>query len=215
MVILWNFKRWSGIVMRAVKALLAFSCGLLPTAIYADMIETEGLPPYEICALCHSLDGVSQMSKFPKLAGQPSLYLQKQIKDFRDEHRSNDGGQMSAIVTELAVEEISVAAGWFSAQPHPVPEEPGADHEIGRALFENQGCGECHAGVKQQSPFHPYLRSQHAAYLVKQMMDFKSGDRQNDPDQKMQKKMSVLSDDEITAIASYLAATPRKAEMSQ
>ena len=36
----------------------------------AGMIDESSLKPWENCALCHSLDGVSHMAKFPKLAGQ-------------------------------------------------------------------------------------------------------------------------------------------------
>ncbi len=175
----------------------------------ADMIETDGLAPYEVCALCHSLDGVSRMAKFPKLAGQPSLYLQKQIRDFMSGHRMNDGGQMVSIVSELAPEDIPVVAEWFSDQPAPTP-DPATDLVgEGEALFEARNCAECHAGGRQQSPLLPYLRAQHPEYLAKQMEDFRDGERVNDQGQVMQKKMIGLTDDQISALADYLAATPR------
>jgi cytochrome c553 len=32
------------------------------------------------------------MARFPKLAGQRPAYIVKQVRDFRDGQRSNDGG---------------------------------------------------------------------------------------------------------------------------
>jgi len=195
--------------MGAVKSTIYALAVVGASAANADMIDTSELAPYEVCALCHSLDGVSRMAKFPKLAGQPSLYLQKQIKDFRAGHRTNDGGQMESIVRELAPEDIPVVADWFAAQPAPPPDEIGDDHATGAELYAAQNCATCHAGAVDQSPLHPYLEAQHSSYLVKQMTEFRDGARQNDPGQLMQKAMIGLSDGEIRAIATYLAATPR------
>lgn len=195
--------------MEGVKALAIILALGLANGAQADMIETDGLAPYEVCALCHSLDGVSRMAKFPKLAGQPALYLEKQIRDFMDGHRMNDGGQMASIVTELAPEDIPVVAEWFFSQPPPVPDPATELVGEGEALFEDHKCADCHAGGRQQSPLQPYLQAQHPEYLAKQMTDFRDGDRQNDPGQVMQKAMSGLSDAEISALADYLAATPR------
>lgn len=201
--------------MRAVRAILGTFVAWLPMSATADMINSDELPPYEICALCHGLDGVSAMAKFPKLAGQPHLYLEKQIRDFLKGHRENDGGQMAAIVTEITEDDIPIAAKWFSSKPSPVPAEKGPLHAKGEALFTRMGCDTCHVGGKAQSPLIPYLRAQHAGYLGKQMSDFKAGRRANDAGGNMQKRMSALSKDEIDAIASYLAATPRPTGLNQ
>lgn len=201
--------------MWAVKVISVTCILSLPQSAWADMINSDELPPYEICALCHGLDGISAMAKFPKLAGQPQLYLEKQIRDFREGHRTNDGGQMAAIVTEIKPEDIPVAAKWFSKQPSPLPEDRGPLHKAGAELFETLECASCHAGGKLQSPLIPYLTAQHSGYLAKQMSDFRDGHRGNDVGMPMQKRMSSLSDDDINAIASYLAATPRVAEPSQ
>src|SRR5215472_15937495 len=68
---------------------------------YADIIVTEGMQPWDLCATCHSLDGISAMARFPKLAGQRAAYIVKQVRDFRDGRRSNDGGQMQASASDI------------------------------------------------------------------------------------------------------------------
>lgn len=65
-------------------------------------------------------------------------------------------------------------------------------------------CAACH-GVDGISmiPMYPNLKGQHAAYLVKQMKDFRSGAR-NDPVMSAQAK--PLSDQDIENLAAYYAS---------
>ena len=203
----WS-KRDMPILNTPIRAAL-FSL-IFSSSVSAGMITDEGLAPYEICGLCHSLDGVSKMAKFPKLAGQPPLYIKKQIKDFMEEKRTNDGGQMVAIMTEVDPTTIDEIAKWFASQTAPSPEiETDLDLSLGKALFEKQKCATCHRGVGQQAPHIPYLSAQHQPYLAKQMRDFRDGNRDNDAGQLMQNAMGPLSDEEIELISTYLASKER------
>lgn len=192
--------------VRAHAILLAV---LGATTASADMISTEGMAPYEVCGLCHGLDGNSAMAKFPKLAGQKAAYIEKQLHDFRNGHRSNDGGQMQAIVTELAEADISVVAAWYESQPAPLPVE-GAFPASAAESFTNLGCADCHTAP---SPPHgltvPHITAQHPAYLERQLKAFRDGERQNDPDGVMQAVAAGLTDETITALSAYIAALPR------
>ncbi|MDB4224864.1 cytochrome c, partial [Granulosicoccus sp.] len=102
-----------------VSTLLCLIPFALPVSASSGLAEYE--KPWEICALCHSLDGDSRMAKFPKLAGQPELYIEKQLQDFLTGSRFNDGGQMSSIVTEVAEEDFQAIAIWFASQNPPLP----------------------------------------------------------------------------------------------
>jgi len=87
----------------------------------ADMIVTEGVQPWEICGECHGLDGVSPVARFPSLAGQRPAYIVKQVRDFRDGRRANDGGQMAANASDIGEADIAKAAAYFSALLPPAP----------------------------------------------------------------------------------------------
>lgn len=65
-------------------------------------------------------------------------------------------------------------------------------------------CAACH-GVDGISmiPMYPNLKGQHAAYLVKQLKEFRSGSR-NDPVMSAQAK--PLSDQDIENLAAYYAS---------
>ena len=178
---------------------------LIPLSVAAGMLE-DGAEPYETCALCHGLFGNTARDKFPKLAGQPTEYLEAQIRHFMTGTRTNDGGQMAAIVTELEIEDIAVVAQWFSDQDDPTP---AAQSDVaGEKLFNSVGCGDCHSD--SLSDELPRLHAQHASYLAKQMRDFRDGGRAGDSDGQMQKQLLILSDAQIISVANYLAAQPRR-----
>lgn len=189
------------------KAELSLCAGLvLANPVDANSIGAEHDAPYEICALCHSLDGVSRMAKFPKLAGQPVPYIEKQLHDFLEGKRTNDGGQMSVIVTEITPDDFPVVAAWFSAQSAPLAEDLG-DVTDGMTAYQVLGCGSCHDDANA-TEVTPHLTAQHAGYLEKQMYDFRDGDRTNNA--AMQAAMVNVTDTEIAALAAFLAASERQ-----
>jgi cytochrome c553 len=206
-------------LLAVVSAVVPLMLPQSPAA--ADGLGYEGLPPQELCGLCHGLNGISATSKFPKLAGQRPAYIEKQLHDFLSGRRTNDGGQMSSIVTEITPENFAVAAAYFGDLPLPVgdsadvPLSP-ADVELAKSLFESgreesglPACASCHQDTSDAAPHAPLLTSQHRDYLQKQLMDFKSGERTNDTTGTMQKVASLLDEAEIAALAAFLSTTPR------
>jgi cytochrome c553 len=61
-------------------------------------------------------------------------------------------------------------------------------------------CGACHEGAKTAQPQGPLLKSQHAAYLAKQLRDCRSGNR---------RWFAKLSGQDIAALAAYRASEGR------
>lgn len=174
----------------------------------AGDFAADEFPPYERCALCHGLFGVSARDKFPNLAGQKPAYIEAQVRAFLDGQRQNDGGQMAAIVTELLPEDIPVVVAWFSSQDPPEPaEKPTSDS--GEMLFESLGCSGCHDNKADGAEDIPFLSAQHAAYLSKQMRDFMAGARSAPQHPGMHKSMLGDVSAEIENIAAYLAAVER------
>lgn len=191
---------------------------LCTPAARAGMIDESSLKPWENCALCHSLDGVSRMAKFPKLAGQVPAYIEKQIRDFRVAKRTNDGEQMQGMAGLIAEKDIPVVAKYFGALPPPPPADPppDGDRKAGRALYHTgdptrglPACASCHGKDKVAQSGAPRLEAQHADYVIKQLTDFRAGDRANDPGGVMAGVAAKLSDAEIRAVGGYLAAVPR------
>jgi cytochrome c553 len=190
---------------------------LISSPVQAGMIDKDGMAPYEICGLCHSLNGISATAKFPKLAGQKSAYIKKQFIEFNQEVRTNDGGQMVAITTEVDMQAIDEIANYFAGlRPSPAKPKEGltSNYELGRTLFNkgrvDQGQGElpacitCHGIAESPAP---WLYAQHGRYLVKQLSDFKSGDRLNDEGAIMRNIALLLTEQDMSAIAGYMEVT--------
>ncbi len=77
----------------------------------------------------------------------------------------------------------------------------------GAALYTAKGCHACH-GADAKSPImpaYPKIAGQGKEYIVQQMTDIKSGARNNGQTAAMKGIMASVSEDEIKAIAEYLA----------
>jgi cytochrome c553 len=190
-------------------AALAACC--LAAAARADTIDDKAFPVEEKCAYCHGYDGNSRMARFPRLGGQDYTYVVKQLVDFRAGRRTNDDGVMATNVEQLSDEEIRQAARHFSRQPPARSAEPAAASPAGEALFRRgkpeagvPPCAHCHAGPHPAAG--PRLFGQHAAYLEKQLGDFRAGRRGNDGGATMRGIAAKLSAAEIEAVARYLEA---------
>ena len=181
--------------------------------LHAGMIDKDGMAPWEICGLCHGADGISVMDKFPKLAGQKARYLKQQFMAFKQALRSNDGGQMQSIVTEVEADDIDAIVLYFSELPTPGRRLPEAldDQQIqlyrqGEEIYQNgrQGlaaCSHCHANNASSAP---RLMGQHGAYLRKQLLDFKHNKRKGVDAGLMQSVAKEIADSELDAVIYFL-----------
>ena len=208
---------WIAWAAWAALVVLAVLVAAMPAR--AGMIDESGLQPWENCALCHSLDGVSRMAKFPKLAAQVPAYIEKQIHDFREGRRTNDGEQMQAMAGLIAEKDIPIVAKYFGGLPPPPPADmpPPAEAELGASLFlkgdparDLPACVSCHGKDKVASSGAARLEAQHADYVIKQVTDFRSGARANDPKGVMSAVAAKLTDADIRAVGGFIAAQERK-----
>jgi cytochrome c553 len=161
-----------------------------------------------VCAKCHAVDGNSTSPAYPKLAGQYSSYLAKQLREFNANTRAHD--EMSPVAAKLTSEEVSDIAAYFSAKT-PSPGKPGdpAIADMGRSVYLQgsvdtglPSCDGCHGPDAAGSPRFPRLAGQHASYLFKQLTDIKDGRRTSSP--LMQAVAGRMTDGEMYAVSVYL-----------
>ena len=190
-------------------------CLMLCAYASAGMIDKDGMQEWEICAMCHNYDGISRMSKFPKLAGQKPAYISQQFFDFNEGHRTNDGGQMVAITTEVDLTKVDEIANYFSQLP--LPEAELVDQDATNLALFSQGeklyhqgadgipaCVGCHGNSESNAP---WLYAQHKDYLSKQLSNFRSLERGVNKQSEMLSVASKLSDKDIESLAVYLASS--------
>jgi cytochrome c553 len=159
-----------------------------------------------VCAGCHGENGISQTENIPSLAGQPDQYIQWQLVFFRSGSRKNE--QMQPIVEGLSNEDIRNLGGYFAAlTPPKAPQQDdnpdlskkGAQAAVGRR------CASCHTDSFAGTKAVARIADQREEYLVKALHDYKSSKRVGGGQAVMADVAYPLSDEEIEALAHYLA----------
>ena len=158
-----------------------------------------------VCAGCHGENGVSQTENIPSLAGQPDQFLQWQLVFFRAGSRKNE--QMQPIVEQLTNEDIRNLGAYFSQLTPPKGPEDG-DPDLskkGAQVAAGRRCGSCHKDSFAGTKGVARLAGQREEYLVKALHDYKAGLRVGGGVAAMADVAYAMSEEEITAVAHYLA----------
>ncbi|CAM2188700.1 cytochrome subunit of sulfide dehydrogenase [Paraburkholderia sacchari] len=66
-----------------------------------------------LCTMCH-LGGFSGQNEIPRVAGQYTQYVVKQLEDFRARRRTNDAGNMTSVTKGLSDDDIRNLAAYIS-----------------------------------------------------------------------------------------------------
>ena len=67
-----------------------------------------------LCTMCH-LGGFSGQNEVPRTAGQHYEYVLKQLKDFKAKNRTNDAGNMTAVLRTISDEDIEALAAYVAS----------------------------------------------------------------------------------------------------
>src|SRR5262249_43252386 len=99
----------------------AIALALAPVAQAQDVAKGKAKVE-EVCSACHGLNGVSVADHIPNLAGQRALYLENQLKAYKDGIRKAPGpahpiATMAAMAAQLTSAQISDVAAYFSSLP--------------------------------------------------------------------------------------------------
>ena len=203
-------------------AALAFSYMFKPTwaaNVDADKIVRQGnAKGAAACAGCHGHNGAGQPAAgFPRLAGMNAEYLAKQLYDFKSGKRRN--AIMQPIAKALSDGEVAAVTRYFADLPVPHAHDTTADPALVRkgeqlATAGDWGrnipaCFQCH-GAKGQGigPHFPSIAPQWSLYVRNQIRDWKNGSRHNDPISLMKSVAHRLTDDDVAAVAAFLAHGP-------
>ena len=157
----------------------------------------------DLCTACHGPNGNSVIPQNPSLAGQSWRYIYVQLKDFKEDRRTDP--QMTPIAKDLSRDEMIELGNWFAAQkPAPNPfkadsAKVAAGHKTSDAVL----CPMCHLGGFSGQNEIPRVAGQNYEYVVKQLQDFKHKRRTNDAGN-MTSVAGTLSDQDIDNLAQYI-----------
>jgi len=189
---------------RIGPALITAVIACCPFAHGADV--GAGKAKAEVCAGCHGENGVSQMENIPSLAGQPDQFIQWQLVYFRAGSRKNE--QMQPIVAEISNEDIRDLGAYFASLTPPKPSQPDDNPDLSKKGAEaavGRRCASCHTDDFAGTKGVARLAAQREDYLLKALRDYKSGLRTGGGQAAMADVAYPLSEEEIQALAHYLA----------
>lgn len=186
--------------MNSYSSTIALSLVLSLFAITAQAVDVNvGKNQSTVCQGCHGSEGFSAGPMFPNLAGQGRVYLEIQLKRFKDGERISP--TMKSVAEALSAEEIQNLAAYFSSLPS---KSSGGDPTLAKAGKDKATmCMGCHGEKLQGNGQFPKLAGQRPQYLIKQLTDFKSGDRKAGH---MNAVAQNLTADDIKALAAYLGS---------
>ncbi|MCG7896600.1 MAG: cytochrome c4 [Candidatus Thiodiazotropha taylori] len=192
---------------------LSFTVGLAQAAGNAE----EGKNKSATCAGCHGAEGNSPLNPiWPKIAGQHPAYIEKQIKDFKANKRSDP--MMTPMAMPLSDQDIADLAAYYSSQTVKTGVAAADKVEAGERLYRAgnadtgvAACMACHgpSGAGNPQANFPAIAGQHAAYVEKALKDFRAGNRTNDASKMMQGVVERMTDAEIAEVAQYIQGLSR------
>jgi cytochrome c553 len=190
--------------MRKVLFVLAalMACSSLGHA--ADI--AAGKEKAELCAGCHGDNGISQTENIPSLAGQLDQFIQWQLVFFRAGTRKNE--QMQPVVEQLNNDDIRNLGAYFAQLTPPKASKPDDNPDLskkGAQAAAGRRCASCHTDSFAGTKAVARIAGQREEYLVKALRDYKSGVRAGGAMAAMADVAYPLSEEEIEALAHYLA----------
>jgi cytochrome c553 len=190
-------------------------------------IYNEGKGDAAACSGCHGEKalGMDAMGT-PRLANVGQPYLFKQLNDYAAGKRSDKGAGavMNAIAAALDEQDRLDVASYVDTLEYQTESSDlkslasegskTGDPKMGKAIVTKgiksqvPACQDCH-GFSGRAQTIPAIHQQKYVYLVKQLNDYRSGTRANDPVVMqvgvMRRIAKLLSDENIADIAAYLS----------
>lgn len=191
--------------MRASK-LAALLSGVYLSIVAPLSFAQDVSAKLAVCAACHGADGNSTMSGSPSLAGQPRIFLENNLIMIREGIR--DIPAMKGQLDGLTDPQIIAIAKFYTG--HTLKPEHGKHHdalyERGKLLSKQALCGTCHLPNYVGREQMPRLAGQREDYLLHSMRQFRNNTATG-RDTIMAASLHGMNDDDLKAIAHYLALT--------
>jgi cytochrome c553 len=166
-----------------------------------------------MCASCHGAEGAGSKPMIPRLAGQQKAYIVAQLKSFRRHNRDDpEGHDFMWGVAAMLDDNIVDGLGEYFSTRTPMKGVPGdaALTAAGEKLYQKgdgsrdiPACSICHGPDAAGVSVFPRLAGQYGQYLGRQMQMLRNKLRTSPV---MHGVVRDLTDDDITALATYLQA---------
>jgi len=214
-----------------------FNSWLDSQATYAEILarpagdSVAGKALYAACIACHGANGEGQQPlNAPKLSGQDSWYLTRQLKTFktgvRGSHEQDVYGQQMAAMMATLVDETAInnVVAYISTLPDsPAARTVSGDTQRGAKIYRT--CANCHGSDGQGlwTMNAPRQAGINDWYLVTQLKNFRAGIRgyhgQDEYGAQMAQMAKIIADDEaiddLVAYINTLQEQPSQQRLTQ
>lgn len=211
-------------LLRLLPAACALAAAFALPATAAPRVEDSMAQRTLACTACHGAQGrAGPDGYYPRIAGKPAGYLYNQLLNFRDGRRHY--GLMTRLLDPLSEPYLLEIAEHFAALdlPYAPPPAPRASPEVlarGRqlALQGDPGakvpsCVACHGErLTGVLPNTPGLLGLPRDYLNAQLGAWRAGNRRAHAPDCMAQVAKALTPEDLTAVASWIAAQPLPAD---
>ena len=198
-----------------------------PGTVASDTIAPDTIAARVLaCASCHGAQGEGTSDVyFPRLAGKPAGYLYNQLVAFRDGRRKYP--PMNYLLEFLPDAYLKEISEYFASlrPPFPAHEIPSVSSEIlakGETLARNgdpqrgiPACAGCHnPAFTGMEPAIPGLLGLRTSYVSAQLGGWRYGTRTATAPDCMQIVASLLTEDDVKAVAAFLSSRPAPTDPS-
>lgn len=164
-----------------------------------------------LCTHCHGEDGNSTRQEIPNLAGQNPAYLMEQIEKFADGRRKNF--VMQTLAADFSVDDkVNLAIYYASFEPNRTLSDPVVTAR-GKELYSSV-CQFCHGADGRGEAGYARLAGQKPVYVQETLKRFRTNaatpgaDDTQRSNPRMEQVTQRLSDEDIEALAAYIAQMP-------
>ena len=125
-------------------------------------------------------------------------------REIHDDPAQNRAPDSTRTYTDEQIGDLRNPPDWYPDQ-HPTPPEI-----VVKGQGDAMACGSCHLMSGLGHPESSDLTGLTVPYIVQQMLDFKSGARQDPTGKRMNSIANALTDEQVQQAAEYFASLPRR-----
>jgi cytochrome c553 len=219
--------KYIGLLLAMPPAIVAI---VFSTTGFAAGTDTKAISKHDLqaktqyCQDCHGPSGQGTSGGYlpiPRIAGQTSKYIEKQLLAFTESMRDKNSsvGMTTAHSVSPAMRPL-LAAHFSSLNPEPIGDGPRDLVTTGKTIYEEgvpeanvPACSGCHGPEAKGKKEIPRLAGQLNSYTEKELTDWSKERGQNPSNESVAAVMTPvahsLSQPQIAAVAAYLSYLKR------
>ncbi|MHB8950229.1 MAG: c-type cytochrome [Rhodoferax sp.] len=172
--------------------------------LYEPLLKTGGQVA-AVCDRCHGVGGNSPTPDVPNLAGQNTVYVLEQARQFADGERKHEFmRRMIKVMT--SDEKVGFSLFYGNQKVKPAPATNPALTAKGQVLYTND-CESCHEDHGRGDEHLARVAGQQPVYMTVALKRYRAGSGAH-PDRNKAKILSTYADGDIDAVVAYMMSMP-------